>query len=168
MNKNQVVFVLGLIIVFFIVVIIANNQDSFKPGDVVYSILDPERFAEQHGDDWVLLDGRELSGCKLYSITELDTIPNAQGVFIRAMDTRDKNRKDTIRTVGSYQDDAFQGHCHHVKTKAYGTGGGKDENYPDGQGELSGPPIDDGHGVPRVSTETRPKNITLYVYIKID
>jgi|GEM_PF-5576091 len=51
MNKNQVVFVLGLIIVFFIVVIIANNQDSFKPGDVVYSILDPERFAEQHGDD---------------------------------------------------------------------------------------------------------------------
>jgi len=120
-----------------------------------------------------LLDGRELSGCKLYSITELDTIPNAQGVFIRAMDTRDKNRKDTIRTVGSYQDDAFKQHFHGIQWTV------KDPEFIDGKWNNVFPKLPNGYShiesnstskgaTPKGGSETRPKNITLYIYIKID
>gem|GEM_PF-5413936 len=89
------------------------------------------------------------------------------------MDTRDKNRKDTIRTVGSYQDDAFKQHFHGIQWTV------KDPEFIDGKWNNVFPKLPNGYShiesnstskgaTPKGGSETRPKNITLYIYIKID
>lgn len=82
-----------------------------------------------------------------------------------------KPDKCDVRAVGNYQEDAFQGHKHVVST---GSG------TPGAQYSLTGPtlittsntivgtPITDGtNGTPRTASETRPKNISFPMIIKL-
>ena len=80
------------------------------------------------------------------------------------------------RTIGSYQEDAFQGHWH----REYSRGGkgpyyrlGGDPNANSGLHnsfdiQVTREAISDGeHGDPRIASETRPKNAAVNYIIKI-
>jgi hypothetical protein len=50
-------------------------------GDVKYSILNPTQFAQENGDCWVPMDGRNIAGSRLAIIRGVNTVPDVSGVF---------------------------------------------------------------------------------------
>lgn len=118
-------------------------------------------------------------------------LPNLQGMFLRGVDTNgtvDPDCQTRVNSqgqpvgavVGSFQEDAFQGHYHEVWKYNYGDGPrsgqarvageavsihpGRDQNF---LGQIVKSAIDDGaNGPPRIGKETRPKNAYVYYIIK--
>jgi hypothetical protein len=147
----------------------AGVIDHFKVGDVVYSVLDEAKFTQLHGSGWVMLDGRSIPANKdLRKTFGWTSVPDGRGVFIRSMnDGRDKSSgapdAPGNRPIGSYQKDAIKKHNHPMpwftgRPGSYGNGG----------------PLKIGDAITRTSLnddgnefETRPRNIALYIYIKI-
>lgn len=142
--------------------------DHFRIGDVVYSVLKPDQFAKLHGAGWVPLDSRDIFGSQLQQFYPSQLIngrnlPEGRGVFIRTMNSQDKAGADPDknRTVGSFQDDELKSHSH-VMTHGAGAGGKGGAIALTMQREWA-------YGTDPVGgVETRPKNIALYVYIKIN
>lgn len=84
-------------------------------------------------------------------------------------------QRDTLRTPGNFQDDAFQGHWHEFYHKAGSAviGSGANADLYDGGHVFQGgsfvrSAVTDGvNGTPRTAAETRPKNVVVYWYIKV-
>jgi microcystin-dependent protein len=116
-------------------------------------------------------------------------IPDLRGRFPRGVDGTAGNDPDaatraaanaggnTGDTVGSVQDDSFQGHGHNIVGRyIVGTGGGA--NGPIGN-NTAGTSVDltngattvqdlSGFGTAKSSTETRPKNANVYFVIRVN
>lgn len=139
-------------------------------GDVKHSILEESDFQTVNGDCWVLLDGRSIKGSSLDILTSRQSIPDGRGYFIRCYDNRKVDRVDVDRDfgelVGTVQDDEFKEHDHWLPGMLKGSI------------ELKG--ISTYHWVIEHVTngsfrhtnnsggfETRPKNISIYTYIRI-
>ena len=122
---------------------------------------------------WVLSAGQNVVG--------YGAVPDLRGSFLRGIDVsvagQAKNNRDSsqTRSVGNYQDDAFQGHGHPfngsntnnnpgnplINSGAYG-----DQGLIENMGLKK--TISDGtNGTPRTSSETRPKNVAVYWYVKV-
>lgn len=144
-------------------------------GTVVYSILENDKFKSVNGECWTLLDGKELkSNTALYKLLDIRGkffLPNADGMFIRSVDTNlndsigDPDASKRINKIGSYQKDMFKKHEHNyfAGSKNFterGAGVKPYRVFPKWQKTTS----DEGVG----GVETRPKNINLYTYIKVD
>ena len=86
----------------------------------------------------------------------------------------DKKDPEDQRTAGSFQKDAFQGHHHRFRFEEHAEKGSGMATvnflgYGDENDRAVTIPIADGsNGAPRTSNETRPKNVALYFYIKIN
>lgn len=93
-------------------------------------------------------------------------VPDYRGEFLRCLDEGKGKDTSPNRVAGSDQLDAFQGHEHEFYDLRNGGGGG----YP-GAGSVDwtrntqGIANKSGFGTARVSTETRPRNIGLPVFI---
>lgn len=95
-------------------------------------------------------------------------LPDLQDIFIRG--------KSESREIGSYQDDAFQGHRHFNINQLSYVGGtcqsGDSVCVQSGDGlrrllySQSDNLFENNNGTPRTADETRPKNITLLPCIK--
>lgn len=159
-------------------------------GDVKYSILPPDQFKRENGDGWEVLNGdnQVLIGSDLQKSYGIQHLPDARGVFIRGLNLRRDSRSgdpDSTRIAGSPQDDAFQGHYHSFNGNAHTadvtdppgdwlqvskrvrglsqtTANFENQNY------VKSPKNDGANGEPRTATETRPKNIALYTYVKVN
>jgi hypothetical protein len=114
------------------------------------------------------------------------TLPDLRSMVLRGVNgSRNDNYKDPEITsrisanarpndVGSFQQDAFQGHWHSFSWTHNPSYGG--DNNTDGGDERNGhfitqlsitDPITDGKsGIPRTSSETRPKNAYVHYIIK--
>jgi hypothetical protein len=160
----------------------AGIVDHFKVGDVVYSLLAPADFIRLHGNRdrygntiWRLLDGETLRETddlrKSFSsqLRNFVSVPDARGVFIRCMNLD----QDTFngdeggnRVIGSYQRDDIKSHTHPWTAELERFGGGNNLGE-DGDGtsglNLISPRVTGSFG----GRETRPRNITLYAYIKV-
>lgn len=144
--------------------------DHFKVGDVVHSMLNPEQFSKIHGNNWVLMDGRPLSETSddLRKYYGFSSVPDARGIFVRAMNSKNPtvgNDPDRDRVVGSVQDQMLLSHSHTwigFIEKFSGGGntgeGGDGGNYPKVQRTTE----------PFGGVENRPRNVSLYLYIKIN
>lgn len=162
-------------------------------GDVKYSVLEPNVFLTINGNGWRLMDGQNIKGTPLSVLLSIDTLPDARGMFIRGINEK---RKDGLqnpdnKNVGEVQHDALIAHTHSfewaqidLQRGADLTGttfASKDYNkirYTDNEIRT----LTDGarntgntnnNNEPRpakieVSSETRPRNISLFIYIKVD
>jgi hypothetical protein len=143
-------------------------------GDIRYSILPPDKFDSINGKGWILLDGRDIKGSDLQIGGNVNEIPDARGMFIRGLNLkRTDGKQDPFdiehsreRLAGEYEEDAFKAH-HHPLSFAPATGQviNTTENnfYNEFVGRKDKIIIKDDGG-----TETRPKNIALFIYIKIN
>ncbi|MFA7380938.1 MAG: hypothetical protein WC150_10765 [Bacteroidia bacterium] len=167
-----------------------NKFNHLQLGTVVTSILNFEQFCNLNDDPipsnfnsgdkggkkskWSPLDGRGIPGSKLAQyLTPNPTLPDARGMFIRGLNVLDNNYTAELpiereilednRTVGQYQTDEFKRHNHSSNAIS-----------------VSGQTFEEGHGNPNYGganafinfegnvNETRPKNIALYYYIRIN
>jgi len=133
---------------------------------------------------WAPCDGRYISGSALQLISSQHSVPDLRGVFIRGLNSFDpgtsvapRSSEDgdpDTRTAGSYQKDAFQGHKHFDAASLVVPGSVDLPNSPDQRRHAQNSAAnsagvhDSGYGKPRIARETRPKNVALYYYIRIN
>ena len=177
-------------------------------GDVKYSVLNPTQFAAANGSCWVAMDGRNIAGSKLATITGMTTVTNAGGLFLRGQEFSNSGDYDPDRNSGSpisqVQSEAFAGHSHSFSGStsnnnttpynsltyfydiwtgdgAFRPGGTRTESFEDGRGnpdrflftntiDISGNHAHSFSGNTNTtgSNETRPDNLNLWTYIRIN
>lgn len=161
-----------------------NTMDAFKLGDVKTSVLTEANFQTQHGDCWVLMDGRNIAGKDLAVLSGVASIPDGRGVFIRGKNngkTGTTTNPDGDSALGLYQDDMYKHHTHIQNEHAHSIVGytrngavgsaviveGYNAGYAAKVAAL-------GYAVGTTATnqesggnETRVKNITMNYFIKI-
>jgi len=153
-----------------------NEPNLGQVGDIKQSILTEAQFQTIHGSQWVLCDGRSVVGSTYEAITSNSSIPDARGLFLRGKNNgRDAAEGNVSGEVdeGTEQTDSMQGHQHlaNAWTNSGGAYGGVGPTYGGGANSHGLPTInylDGGSGTPRISSETRPKNITVNYFVKID
>jgi len=59
---------------------------GFLVGSIQESLLSEAQFQEAYGDDWALMDGRDVTGSVYADITGNNTLPDARGQFLRCLD----------------------------------------------------------------------------------
>ena len=153
-----------------------KKKKEIPIGTIISSMLSPELFRSKYGDNWVLADGRAVYDSIYHKIMGNSKIPDFRGMFIRGvnggrvdgdpekiLDTKTNVLRE--RYAGERQEDQFKKHSHKVRNDyRENQGQGRRLTYGDHGG--SGP-----HGTLSFeagSEETRPKNIAVYFYIKIN
>ncbi|MEN2398371.1 hypothetical protein GKZ90_0001165 [Flavobacterium sp. MC2016-06] len=140
-------------------------------GDVKYSVLSPDKFKEENGSGWVLMDDKiPLQNCDLNTKHGISLLPDARGLFIRGLNLKRNDEKadpylrenNIERLVGDYQTDMLKEHTHNYTSGKF--------NQVSGKGSASQFAWDPQEytSKPTGGVETRPKNIALYIYVKIN
>lgn len=170
------------------------QPSQFTIGSIQQSILDLSQFQALNGTDWVLMDGSDISGSALATLTGTTTAPDATGCFLRnaggdadaigvqqADGTAINGQAITTAFEGSYGNTWLGGAMGPTNSLTFGTGNVAtgtgllqgmlkvtDVGYNNGQGLGS-------YGLMKVSntftstdTETRPINIAVNYFIKIN
>jgi len=161
-------------------------------GDVKYSILNPAKFAEENGDCWVPMDGRSIAGSRLSASLGISNLPDAGGTFFRAQEFATSPDYDRGRNSGSpiatVQGDDVKPHNHSMNpagshshqfdrlTTTVPTGVPCGSNcyanvlLPTGYTTVNTTSVGDHtHTINNNSgDETRPVNLNLWAYIRIN
>ncbi len=141
-------------------------------GDIKYSILNPTQFATVNGDCWVPMDGRSLATTdKLKQITDMATLPDGGGLFLRSQEFSNSYNHDPDRTsntaIASMQEQDFKSHNHGstlnlVRVVPFLVGDGVPPIMINPSLDYNGTTSSTG------GTETRPKNLNFWIYIRIN
>jgi hypothetical protein len=157
-------------------------------GTIVSSMLTPPKMKELFGDAWIPADGRNVSSQSSYAVaTGEKSVPDLRGVFTRGLDQFDfteRPRQDTQfldpdskRKPGEPQPDSVGSHDHPVGQAMSDVGavspsgqvlvaeGGRFPSYYNDH-YAKQPPARTSPNQP--GDETRPKNVAVYFYIKIN
>lgn len=152
-------------------------------GAIVASTLPWEDFAAASGDaadfraaesDWAPCDGRSLAGSIISKVYKMHRAPELRGVFLRGLNEFvpgatqpvDPTRADpdSSRVAGSYQGDELRTHGHNMGYHKFGLANGKgDTDLEQSQPNLPGVSTSATGG-----PETRPKNVAVYYYVRIN
>ncbi len=157
-------------------------------GSVITSILDHAKFAKEVKDNaafdpqksiWAPADGREITNSKYFEITGNKYLPDLRGQFLRGynhflsdayepekyQNGNDPGPRKTIQEH-SYQADALGQHAHKSATvgsrQLESFGGNKRSRTLNGGKNLRDSTYVTGEA------ETRPRNVAVYFYIKIN
>lgn len=151
-------------------------DDSVGPvGGLMSAMLTEAQFQAIYGTGWVLMDGRSVAGSKYASMTGNNSIPDARGLVLRG---KNNGRGDGAQNpdgdlaLGTFQNDAMQGHAHR-SSNAYAGNPGGGANAGGSFLTLSQVTVDqlisDGaNGTPRTASESRMKNVTVNHFIRIN
>lgn len=165
----------------------ANN--ALPVGSVVTSVLPLDKFLKAVGEDtpydanssrWAPADGRTVTSIEYISLASTAKVPDLRGRFIRGLNTFDERYPfkvspedadpDSSRQVMSSQNDSLQQHVHNTflnpRTDWPSSGNLRTKVPASAEGPLN-KMTGKAEGGARTSSETRPKNIALYYYIKI-
>jgi hypothetical protein len=159
-------------------------------GTIVASFLTMEQFLaatdkrawKSATSRWSPADGREVPGSAFAFATSKARVPDLRGMFLRGLNASEPNvvRTDEYadpeanRQVGSLQRDAFQGHGHRYEnsgTTAHNPNGtfmGVNGNNDFSGVRILEPKTIDIYGPVRAGKETRPTNIAVYYYVRIN
>ena len=142
--------------------------ENINVGEVKQSILTEAQFSTEYGEGWVLMDGRDITGSDLATITGNTTLPDARGIFLRGKNngrSDGSQNPDGDLAIGTTQADEVGGHDHPgVKHTPYGYDiyfsiGNNQLGYADNRDEVTGT---------SGGNESRPTNITVNTFIKIN
>ena len=174
---------------------IVIQKESLPIGSVMASVLSPRDFSLRYGNDWIIADGREVdTGTDYYKITGKRKIPDLRGRFLRGMNEKASVDPQSGRDVGSLQDDSTKlpnspfsidlsgSHSHTgtvgaVRTTKHAHLDGGSQIYPLAAEHWLKTPAkpltieeseNHAHSVSGGDEETRPKNVAVYFYIKIN
>ena len=142
--------------------------EIYQVGEVKVSLLEPTDFKEKYGDVWYLMDGRSSAGTDFAALTGLNSIPDARGKFLRMVNAgaSGENYDPENRAVGSYQKDLLRSHSHNYRYTRFGhdmNDRGLPTKSMDNDGKWHSENTKASGGA-----ETRPKNIGVYYYVKIN
>jgi hypothetical protein len=161
-------------------------------GDIKYSVLNPTQFALENGSCWVPMNGGIASGTELGNTLGISTLPNPSGMFFRAQEYNDGNDPNRTPTtaLATVQTDTYKTHNHtgtanpagshsHSLSPTHSSSDGTN-----GAGDNDGTELkQDGTTTATISggththsltisnsggIETRPKNMNLYVYVRVN
>lgn len=172
----------------------ASEKDQGKVGDIIHSMLTEEQFILENGGGWVLADGRDVTGSKYATVTGNTTVPDMRGQFLRGKNnTRSDGQENPDgdvalgnqandamqRITGQWQTPRFAGGATNInnQTSVYSLSIGtsrpgildgtfRDSNLVTFDNSAGGKYKTDGDG--SGNGETRPKNITVNIFIKIE
>jgi hypothetical protein len=151
-------------------------------GSVVGSLLTPAEFAQQVGDPgnfdvtksrWTLADGKSVSGTGWAKLRENAPVPNLCGVFLRGKNNASRSATEVPElNLGQYDADLVGPHEHDIMVQRNGgpTGGGI-LWFGSNHGAVVLDPLVEGvhyDGNARTPYETRPKNVTVNFFVKIN
>lgn len=121
---------------------------------------------------WAPSDGRPVPNSKFQTLTSQTSVPDLRGMFLRGLNSFDPYQPVPIissekadpdnRIVGSYQPDEFKRHTHTYSsdvTSNFAGGGNTSPRFVQGTTSNTSPAGGD---------ESRPKNVAVYYYIKIN
>lgn len=160
-------------------------------GDIKYSILNPTQFAAENGACWVPMDGRMLATTdKLRQVYGITTLPDGGGLFIRGQEFSGGADNDAGRTsastIATIQQDDLESHTHTMNSSGAhthdlitgregddsGGGGSADELTFHPTSLHTSTTTSNGAHTHTINntggTETRPKNLNFWVYIRIN
>jgi hypothetical protein len=134
-------------------------------GDIRTSMLTEALFQSENDTTWIIADGQDVTGSDYHTLTGETTIPDTRGTFLRGKNNGrvdGKQNPDGDLPLGTYQVDDFFSHDHSVSSSSF-TGGGaqaaiasNNVGYPAHITGMTG------------GNETRPRNITVNIFIKIN
>lgn len=152
-------------------------------GTVISSILPPSLLSSVVGDPaqfdvmrsiWILADGRDVRSSRYANLTGESKVPDLRGVFLRGLNAgrTDGFQDPDHREVGSFQADEIVRHNHRPAAPGAPSGGGFVVQSGNRSAFLQGnggsmqlkDTTDENDGGP----ETRPKNVAVYHFIKIN
>jgi hypothetical protein len=144
-----------------------SRKDEGKVGDIKYSRLTEEQFIQENGAGWVLYDGRDITNSKLADYISASVLEDARGLFLRAKDYGVGKNPDGDLALGVEQVDDFKSHNHTIR---------RQNNFNSAINTFSVEKMVTSFSYLSTSTgienaggdETRPKNLTVNIFIKIN
>lgn len=153
------------------------SKISDKVGTIRESMLDEAEFNNENPGTWVLMDGRSCAGSVYASLSGQSNVPNmlTEGTFLR--------QAKAGRSKGSYEADDNKAHDHFVTAGQDTTGytgqrtdtslrsnfrGDGDTSYSLTSHTVFGTRANSSPTDIRGAAESRPKNIAVNFFIKID
>ncbi len=143
-------------------------------GTIVSSMLPPTKFAEAVGDldrtptEWALADGqKDITNSRYGQLTGNRTPPDLRGMFLRGMNEgRNDGMQDPQdgRKAGQPQADMLGQH-HHIVGSRWETPGSQNYKFTEDKGSTK---PDNYSTKDEGGAETRPRNVAVYFYIKIN
>jgi len=147
-----------------------ENIQGAGVGDIKHSLLSESAFKKMNGDNWVLLKGQSKDELNINEgdqsifnhLTEdnanQDKLPDARGKFLRMFNNGVSANEGNIEEIllGGYQPDAISQHSH--------SHSGDSQMWGNGWQRYS---VHNLGGIKDISGETRPKNITVNIYVKV-
>jgi len=138
-------------------------------GTIVASLLEETQFQAQPniGRLWVLARGQSAAGSRYAAITGRTSLPDLRGVFLRSgnADLSEQERANRgnpeNKKLGEYQADAFKTH-HHSNMNPGGVDGNRSGRQDAWYGGGAGSTGATGEA------ETRPRNVTVNYFVKIN
>ncbi len=138
-------------------------------GSVVASLLTESQFQDIAGTGWILADNRSISSSTLATVTGITTAPDLRGVFVRG---KNNGRSTTTGNaagdlaLGAGQSDTFASHTHSYSYQIPSASPGGSDGGTDNDVGLT--TINNNTGSSGSTTETKPRNVTLNYFIRID
>lgn len=144
-------------------------------GSIIHSMLTEAQFQSETGANWILADGRDVTGSSYSTITGIATCPDLRGVTLRGKNNGSSRNPDGDVALGTYQADELYSHTHTQNAHSHlyiasTIGGGFGAAGVAGTAPYNGTTTDNTTATNQNfgGNETRMKNVTVNIFIRIN